>query len=89
MCLSETYSNICTGKYLSFNFLIQYSLNQGDALSPLLFKFALKYSIKKVKETQVALKINGTYRLLAHADDVNLLRENIDTTCTYKNRNFI
>jgi hypothetical protein len=33
-----------------------------------------------VQENQVGLKLNGTHQLLAHADDVNLLRDNIDTT---------
>jgi hypothetical protein len=27
----------------------------------------------------VELKLNGTHQLLAYADDVNLLRDNIDT----------
>jgi hypothetical protein len=29
-------------------FFIQYGLKQGDALLPLLFNFALEYSIRKV-----------------------------------------
>jgi hypothetical protein len=48
MCLNETHSKVCTGKHLSERFPIQNGLKQGDALSPLLFNFALEYSIRKV-----------------------------------------
>jgi hypothetical protein len=68
MCLNETYSKIRKDKHLFDSFTIQNGLKQGDALSPLLFNFALEYAIKKVQETQ-----------MAYADDVNLLGDNIDT----------
>jgi hypothetical protein len=47
--------------------------------SPLLFNFALKYAIRKVEENHVGIKLNGTHQLLAYADDVNLVRDNIET----------
>jgi hypothetical protein len=46
MCLNETFSKFLIGKHLSDNFPIQNGLKQGDALSPLLFNFALEYARK-------------------------------------------
>jgi hypothetical protein len=64
---------------LSDSFPIQYGLKQGDALSPLLFNFALECATRKVQEDQVGLKLNATHQLLACADDVSLLGDNVDT----------
>jgi hypothetical protein len=79
MCLNVTYRKIHIGKHLSGSFAIQNGLKQGDALSPLNFNFVLEYTIRKVQETPVGLKLNGTHQLLAYADNVNLLGDNINT----------
>jgi hypothetical protein len=40
--------------------------------------FDLEYTIRKMQENQVGLKLNRTHRLLAYDDDVNLLGDNIN-----------
>jgi hypothetical protein len=42
------------------------------------FNFALENAIRKIKENQMGLKLNGTHQLLVYADDVNLLSDSID-----------
>jgi hypothetical protein len=79
MCLNETYSKVHIGKLLSDKFPIQNGLKQGDALSPLLFNFALEYAIRKVQEHEVCFVWNRTHQLLIYADDVNLLDDSLNT----------
>ena len=79
MNLTETYSRVCVGKNVSDRFPIKNGLKQGDALSPMVFNFALEYTIRRVQVNQDYLKLNGTHQLLAYANDVNILGGSIHT----------
>jgi len=60
-------------------FPIRNGLKEGDALSPLLFNFALEYAIRRVQVNQDDFQHNGTHQLLAYADDVNILGGSVHT----------
>jgi hypothetical protein len=43
------------------------------------FPVTTAFQLCKVQETQMGVKLNETHQLLAYADDMNLLGDNIDT----------
>jgi hypothetical protein len=58
---------------------IRNGLKQGDALSSLLFKFALHYTIRRVQVSQDGLKSTGIHQLLVYANYVNILGISVHT----------
>ena len=71
MCLNETYSRVEVGKHFSDMFPIRSGLRQEYALSPLLFSFAVEYTIRGVQINWYVLKLNGTQQVLVYAYDVS------------------
>ena len=62
---------------MSERFPIRNCRKQVDAISPMLFNFALEYVIRRVQIIRDGLKLNGTHQVLAYADDVNILEGSI------------
>jgi hypothetical protein len=60
-------------------FPIRNVLKQGDALSSLLFNFALQCAIRRVQVNKDGLKLNGEYQLLVYDDHVNILGGSVHT----------
>ena len=77
ICVNETYSRVRIGKNLSHMFPIRNGVKQRDALSPLLFNFAVEFAIRRVQVKQDGLQLNGTHQILVYVDDVNILGGNV------------
>ena len=60
MCLHETCSRVRIGSHLSDVLPVRNGLKQGDALSPLLFNFALEYAIIRFQVNQDGFKLLET-----------------------------
>jgi len=58
---------------------VKNGLKKGNALSPLLFNFALQYAIRRVQVNQEGLKLNGTHQLLVYTDDDSILGGSVHT----------
>jgi hypothetical protein len=75
--VSEKYSRVRVGKNWADRFPVRNGLVQGDALSPLLYSFALECAIGRVQVIHVGLELNCTHQLLGYADYVNILGGNV------------
>ena len=60
-------------------FPIRNGLKQRGDLLPLLFNFALEYTIRRVQVNQDGLKLNGAHQLLVYADDDIILGWSVRT----------
>ena len=79
-CLTETCSRGRVGKNLSDLFPVRIGLKQGGGLLPLLFNFALEYTIRRVQViNQDGLKLNCAHQLLVYADNVNMVGGSVNT----------
>ena len=61
-------------------------MNQGDALSPLIFNFGLEYAIRGVHAHHERLILNDTHQLVVNADNIIVLGGNVHTFYKLKHK---
>jgi len=66
-------------QHFSDMFPIKNGLKQGDALSLMLFNFALEYASRNIRVNQEGLKLNGTNQLLFYVDNFHILGRSVHT----------
>ena len=54
-------------------------MEKRNALSPLLFNFAVDYAFRRVQVNEDGLKLNGTHQFMIYADDGNILGGSVHT----------
>lgn len=83
ICMENTKNIVLCSVQTSKPFCVSTGLKQGDALSPVLFNFALEKIIRIVKETTAPEKFT---RFLGYADDINLVGNSEDAIkATFRN----
>jgi hypothetical protein len=60
-------------------FTVKNGLKQGDALSQILFNFALECAIRNIRVNQEGLKLKSTYKLLVYVDNFHILGGSVHT----------
>jgi hypothetical protein len=81
--LENTSIKINIANAVSETVRVSTGLRKGDALSPVLFNLVLEKIVRKLNTIDGVAMGNTTIGLLAYADDLALLGNNLDTVIQY------